>query len=121
MTTAPSLGAAGITFGLPILCYAFAFLCNDVSGCPAPSLLHPRSFSLDALKAEVNWPGVAGLFDAKALGWTCAYYLSSFVLYALLPAKEVEGVELRTGGRLRYRFNGERDASLFAKQNISPF
>lgn len=83
-----------------------------MTGCPAPSLLYPRSFSLDALKAEVNWPGFSGLLNAKALTWTLAYYLSSFVLYAFLPAKEVDGVELRSGGRLKYRFNGEKDASL---------
>jgi len=105
--TPTSFGVAVLTIFLPILCYTFAFVCNDVTGCPAPSLLHPRSLTLDALKADINWPGFAGLLNAKAFGWTLAYYASSFVLYALLPAKEVDGVELRTGGRLKYHFNGE--------------
>lgn len=35
-----------------------------------------------------------------------AWYAFSLFLYAALPAQEVEGTELRTGGRLKYRFNG---------------
>ncbi|KAI0106151.1 ERG4/ERG24 ergosterol biosynthesis protein [Hypoxylon sp. NC0597] len=101
------LGTAGITFGLPVLCYIFAFACNDVSGCPAPSLLNPKNLSIDQLKAEVGWPenGIWGLASWEATGWTVAYYFFSALLYRLLPATEVEGTELSTGGRLKYRFN----------------
>ncbi|EMD00640.1 hypothetical protein BAUCODRAFT_62052 [Baudoinia panamericana UAMH 10762] len=114
-----ALGAFVISFGLPILCWAFAFLCNDVSGCPAPSLLSPRklfaspSFSshtgwqhaIDTLKKETGWPGFAGLINAEAAIGTLAWYGLSLFLYVLLPAEEVKGTELRTGGRLTYRFN----------------
>lgn len=113
------IGALLISIGLPIGCYAFAFLCNDVSGCPAPSLLHPSTLfsspplssqsgfdhTLDTLKREVGWPGFAGLISAQALLGTLGWYALSLVLYALLPAQEVEGVELKTGGRLMYRLN----------------
>lgn len=110
-----------ISIGLPIGCYAFAFLCNDVSGCPAPSLLSPIKLftpptlsgqsgwqhALDTLKKDVGWPGFAGLINIEAVLGTLGWYGLSLLLYMLLPAQEVEGVELRSGGRLKYRFNGE--------------
>jgi len=114
------LGALLISIGLPIGCYAFAFLCNDVSGCPAPSLLSPNKLftppilsrqtgwqhALEVLKKEVGWPGFAGLLSMEVVLGTLAWYGFSLLLYALLPAHEVEGTELRSGGRLKYRFNG---------------
>lgn len=115
-----SIGAALISFGLPIGCYAFAFLCNDVSGCPAPSLLSPHRLftppalstqpgwqhALETLKKEVAWPGFAGLLNAEAAIGALGWYALSLALYVVLPAHEVEGVELRSGGRLKYRLNG---------------
>ena len=80
-----------------------------MTGCPAPSLLNPKSLSLDVLKREVGWPedGIWGLGSWRAPGWTLAYYLFSAILYRVLPAQEVEGPPLTNGKRLRYRFNGE--------------
>lgn len=88
--------------------YAFAFACNDVSGCPAPSLLHLKSLDFETLKSEVGWPedGVKGLVTWEATGWLFAYYLFSAVLYRVLPGTEVEGTTLANGGRLKYKFNG---------------
>ncbi|KAF2172323.1 hypothetical protein M409DRAFT_50042 [Zasmidium cellare ATCC 36951] len=113
------IGASLISFGLPVACYAFGFLCNDVTGCPAPSLLHPSKLftpnpltnesgwqhALATLKAEVAWPGFAGLINLQAVLGIAGWYGFSFLLYVLLPAQEVQGTELRTGGRLNYRFN----------------
>lgn len=101
------LGAFGISFGLPVLVYLFTFSCNDVSGCPAPSFLSPKTLSIDQLKLEVGWPedGIWGLASWKASGALAAYYLLNLILYAILPAAEVEGTVLRSGGRLKYRFN----------------
>ncbi|KAF9895365.1 erg24, C-14 sterol reductase [Aspergillus nanangensis] len=75
-------GAFGIVFGLPVLVYAFFFLCNDVSGCPAPSLLHPSSLTLDQLKTEVGWPeeGLWAFYDTGVTLWVLSYYLLSLVL-----------------------------------------
>ncbi|KAK0645809.1 delta(14)-sterol reductase like protein [Cercophora newfieldiana] len=102
------LGAAAISFGLPILLFTFTFACNDVSGCPAPSLLRPKSLDLEALKIEVGWPedGIWGLASWRATGWTLGYYLFSALLYRILPGTEVEGTVLANGGRLKYKFNG---------------
>jgi delta14-sterol reductase len=99
-------GAFIISFGLPLLCYTFVFLCNDVSGCPTPLLLHPSSFSLEELKREVHWPGISGLVTTDAVLGTLGYYLFSLTLYAFLPATETEGTVLNNGSRLKYRFNG---------------
>ncbi|CAM1505203.1 Fc.00g108400.m01.CDS01 [Cosmosporella sp. VM-42] len=101
------LGAFGISFGLPILVFAFTFACNDISGCPAPSLLSPKTLSLGQLKREVGWPedGFAGLVSWKASAAALGYIFLSMVLYRVLPAAEVRGTELRSGGRLKYRFN----------------
>lgn len=121
LTGKSSIGAALISFGLPIGCYAFTFLCNDVSGCPAPSLLSPSKLftppalsyksgfqhALDTLKAETGWPGFSGLISVEAALGTLAWYAFSLLLYIILPASEVDGVELKSGGRLKYRFNGE--------------
>ena len=95
-------------FGLPVLVYSFTFLCNDVSGCPAPSLLHPSTLSLDQLKVEVGWPeaGLAEFYDTRVTLWVPSYYLLSLVMQVFLPGQEADGTELACGGRLRYKFNG---------------
>ncbi|KAH0134322.1 Delta(14)-sterol reductase-like protein, partial [Aureobasidium melanogenum] len=99
------LGAIGISFGLPLVCYIFAFFCNDVSGCPPPSLTNPSALTLDKLKQEVGWPGVAGLLNTQAVVATLGYYTLSLALQTLLPAHQVQGTVLASGGRLTYRFN----------------
>lgn len=85
--------------------YVFAFLCNDISGCPAPSLLSPSTFTLAKFKEEVGWQGFSGLLSTEAALGTAAWYLLSLTLYTFLPAETPEGVQLDSGGRLRYRFN----------------
>ena len=94
--------------------YLSAFLCNDVSGCPAPSLLHPTSLTLAQLKAETPWPqsGLSGLFDLKVTIWVLAYYGLSLALQLLLPGVEAEGVALTVGGKHTYKFNSFRSACL---------
>lgn len=102
------LGAFGIMFGLPILIYIFTFVCNDISGCPAPSLLNPSTLSLEQLKREVGWPeqGVTALYDTNVTLWTLSYYAFSLFLQVFLPGQEADGVVLACGGRLKYKFNG---------------
>ncbi|KAI1005478.1 Delta(14)-sterol reductase [Podosphaera aphanis] len=101
------LGAFVLSFGLPLIVYLSTFLCNDISGCPVPSLLSPSTLTIDRLKQEVGWPsnGVWGLaswdVSAKVLG----YYLLSAILHRILPGEVVEGTQLESGGRLIYKFN----------------
>lgn len=103
------LGTGAISVLLPILVYVFAFGCNDVSGCPAPSLLSPSNLSLEKLKVEVAWPaeGIWGLGSFDATLAVLGYYLLNLVLYRFVPATEVEGVTLASGGKLKYKFNSE--------------
>ncbi|KAF2400217.1 delta(14)-sterol reductase [Trichodelitschia bisporula] len=103
-------GAFAISFGLPILCYAMTLLCNDVSGCPAPSLLSPSTLTLDELKREAGWKGWETIFNWKAFIANLGWYALSLVLNRVLPATEVQGTELATGGRLNYRFNAFNSA-----------
>ncbi|OAL35693.1 hypothetical protein AYO20_05074 [Fonsecaea nubica] len=108
------LGAAGIVFGLPILVYTTIFLCNDVSGCPAPALLDPRTLTLEKLKKQTPWPedGLLGLFDLNVILWVLAYYALSLALQLFLPGQEVDGTTLGTGGRHHYKFNSFNSAVL---------
>jgi delta14-sterol reductase len=110
-----SLGAFVFIFGLSTLIYSLTFLCNDVSGCPAPSLLNPATLSLDKLKEEVGWPqeGLKAFFDIRVTLWVLSYYLLSLVLYVFLPGEVVEGTELACKGRLRYKFNGMKPETVF--------
>ncbi|KAL8366429.1 hypothetical protein RB595_004961 [Gaeumannomyces hyphopodioides] len=101
-------GATAIVFGLPALLWVFFFACNDVTGCPVPSLLSPRTLTWDKLKSEIPWPadGLRGFVSWEATGWLLAYYFLSLVLHVVLPAEEVLGTKLKQSGRpLKYRFN----------------
>lgn len=85
-----------------------------MTGCPAPSLTRPSTLfaagwsnALSTLKAETGWPGWSGLITVEAAAGTAAWYALSLLLYKLLPANEKEGIELKSGGKLRYRMNCE--------------
>ncbi|GAA83605.1 hypothetical protein ASPFODRAFT_55985 [Aspergillus luchuensis CBS 106.47] len=102
------LGATAITIGLPLLLTFFAFGCNDVSGCPVPSLLSPRTFTWEKWAAETGWPegGIWALFDWKVTVAVLAYYVFVLLLWRLLPAQKVHGTKLVHHGRpLEYRMN----------------
>jgi hypothetical protein len=58
------------------------------------------------LKKQVGWTGIAGLLNTNAVLGTLGYYLLSLTLHTFLPATKVQGTELRSGGKLNYRFNG---------------
>lgn len=62
---------------------------------------------MDTLKAEVGWPGWIGLINIEAILGTIAWYGISLALWSLLPAYEVDGTELKIGGRHKYRMNCE--------------
>lgn len=103
--TCSRIGAFGISFILPIIVYLMTFLCNDMYGCPVPSVLSPKTLTLEKLKEETGWPGFDGLVNLEVIGWVLGYYLLSLVLNRVLPGQEVVGTELVSGGRLNYKFN----------------
>ncbi|KAG9234445.1 Delta(14)-sterol reductase-like protein [Amylocarpus encephaloides] len=100
-------GAFAISFGLPLACYASTFLCNDISGCPVPSALAPSTLTIENLKRDVGWPaaGISGLASWDVSAKVFGYYFLSLVLHRFLPGAEVEGTELVSGGKLKYKFN----------------
>lgn len=92
-----------------MLLYFFYLTCNDVSGCPAPILLSPSTFTWEEFKAQTPWPqdGISTLVSWEATTALLAYYLLSMILYRVLPGQEVYGAKLRESGRpLKYKFNG---------------
>lgn len=107
MLSYSSPGAFGISFGLPLVCYLTTFLCNDISGCPVPSVLSPSTLTIENLKKDVGWPaeGIFGLASWRVSAWVFAYYAFSAVLYRVLPGEETEGTLLASGGKLKYKFN----------------
>ncbi|KAH6693472.1 Delta(14)-sterol reductase [Plectosphaerella plurivora] len=100
-------GVLAISMLLPPLVYAFTFACNDISGCPAPSLLSPKTLSLSKLKTEVGWPeeGIWGLGSVHATLAVLGYYFVNLLLYRFVPGPTVDGVKLASGGKLKYKFN----------------
>ena len=102
-------GAFGITFGLPILCYLATFVCNDLAGCPIPSALSPSTLSIETLKQEVGWPadGVWGLASWDVTFKVLGYHALTLILHRVLPGEHVEGTELASGGKLKYKFNSK--------------
>ena len=106
LTSKFRVGAFATSFGLPLVCYLASFLCNDITGCPVPSVLHPSSLTLERLRQETGWPGITGLGSFKVTGYVLAYYFLSLVLQTVLPGVERDGLKLASGGRLKYKFNG---------------
>ena len=113
LTMSIRIGAFVISLGGPLVCYLASFLCNDISGCPVPSALHPSSLTLAKLKQETGWPkdGLLGLGSIKVTAYVLGYYFLSLVLQAVLPGEESQGVVLKSGGRLKYKFNGISETS----------
>ncbi|OBT59974.1 hypothetical protein VE03_10334, partial [Pseudogymnoascus sp. 23342-1-I1] len=98
-------GAFAITVVTPLIIYLTTFLCNDIYGCPIPSALDPKTLTLEKVKTETGWPGWSGLVSLETTGWVLSYYFLSLVLHRFLPGQIVEGTELATGGRLKYKLN----------------
>ena len=71
-------------------------------------MLHPSNLTFEKLRSETGWPenGIVGLGSFKVTGLVIAYYFTSLVLQTVLPGVESQGVQLASGGRLKYKFNG---------------
>lgn len=125
-------GAFLITLAIPAVTYLLYFGCSErAGGCP-PAHLFPSYPSLhdavssgntadavelvktsagiigESLKVAVTDPEWwKGLWDPKAALMYAAWYAFCVVSWAVLPGDEVEGTVLRTGGRQKYKINGE--------------
>jgi len=56
--------------------------------------------------------------NTKATLAVLAYYAFNLILYAVLPGKQVEGTKLRTGKKLKYKFNGNNNDTLPFKASL---
>jgi Delta14-sterol reductase len=56
---------------------------------------------------------VQTIFNLEALLASLGWYGLSLVLYAIIPATEVQGTVLSGGGRLKYKFNSKSAFNLF--------
>jgi delta14-sterol reductase len=98
------LGAFGITLIVPFVTYALYFGCSEhAGGCPP---FPPRILLFRLVEALGDREWWAGLWDTKAaliyLGW----YAFCVISWAVLPGDWIEGVELRTGEKKKYKING---------------
>ncbi|KAB5589542.1 C-14 sterol reductase ERG24 [Ceratobasidium theobromae] len=96
------VGAAFISTAVPITIYGLYFNCSEISDGCSPSLSSFPSSFINAM-SSVGW---INLFDLKATLAYFAWYASLVGLWYFLPGEWIEGTELRTGGRVKYKFNG---------------
>lgn len=94
-----------MSIALPATIYALYFTCSEASGGCTPSL---RSLPSDFVRAvgDKNW--WFSLFDTKAAIAYASWYAYTIAAWYFLPGKWIEGTELRTGGRIKYKINGGR-------------
>lgn len=97
------VGAAFISTAVPITIYGLYFNCSEISDGCSPSLSSFPSSFINAM-SSVGW--IKNLFDLKATLAYFAWYASLVGLWYFLPGEWIEGTELRTGGRVKYKFNG---------------
>ena len=72
-----------------------------------PSVLSPSTLTIEKLKQDVGWPadGIWGLASWDVTVKVLGYYLLTLILHGLLPGEVTEGVELSSGGKLKYKLN----------------
>jgi delta14-sterol reductase len=95
----PYLGPTGIMLGLPLVCYALAWACND-AGCATLAPPAAPGFA----------PG-ARLWSWEAAGVVVAWVAAIAALHLALPGARVQGAPLPDGSRLAYKLNGLRVAA----------
>lgn len=97
-------GAAFVSLTVPLTLYGLYFTCSEASGgCPPPLWSIPFNF-VRAVQDKDWW---LNLFDAQASIAYAGWYAFTLVAWYILPGDWVEGTELRTGGRIKYKINGE--------------
>ncbi|EMD40017.1 hypothetical protein CERSUDRAFT_81323 [Gelatoporia subvermispora B] len=93
-------GALFVTLSVPITTYALYFGCaEDTGGCPPP-------ISTPAIvNALSNLDFYKSLWDTQAALMYLAWYTFCIVAWFVLPGDWVEGVQLRSGGKKKYKIN----------------
>jgi delta14-sterol reductase len=95
-------GALAVTLGVPFLTYALNLGCSERIGeCPPPLKFIPEM--LLASVSDLNW--WKGLWDTQASLIYFGWYAFCVVAWKILPGDDVEGLELRSGGKKKYKIN----------------
>lgn len=95
-------GAFLVSTGIPIVTYALYFACSEATGgCPPSGITVGRVFH--ALSSSDWWKG---LWDTQATIAYFAWYAFCVLAWAILPADEVSGTQLRNGSKKAYKING---------------
>ncbi|CAE6353935.1 unnamed protein product [Rhizoctonia solani] len=96
------LGTTFVSITVPVVIYALYFTCSEAAGgCPPPLWSIPFNF-VRAVESVDWWKN---LFDKEASIAYAAWYTFTVAAWWLLPGDWVEGTELRTGGRIKYKIN----------------
>lgn len=95
-------GCLLVTTSVPFFAYVLFYFCNEDSGCEFP----PRDLS--AAWQRMGNGVVASFLDGK--GWLIyfAWYAFTVLAWAVVPGPWIEGAELRTGHKLKYKINAFR-------------
>ncbi|PWN18822.1 putative ERG24-C-14 sterol reductase [Microstroma glucosiphilum] len=93
------LGCLFVSTAVPLTSYGLFYFCNGEAGCAVP----PENWraSLDLMLEGV----VKSCFDWKAWAIYFGWYAFTVLAWAVLPGPWVEGTELRTGVKLKYKIN----------------
>lgn len=94
-------GCLFVTTSVPFFTYVLFYFCNEDSGCEFP----PKDLS--AAWTRMNNGVVNSFLDGKGWAIYFAWYAFTVLAWALVPGPWIEGAELRTGHKLKYKINGE--------------
>jgi Delta14-sterol reductase len=107
-------GALFVTLAVPITIYGLYFGCSEqTGGCP-PS---PPNIVPSIIDAVGNLKWWKSLWDTQATIMYFAWYAFCVVSWKVLPGDWIEGVTLRTGGKIKYKINGAPRKTLFVMAN----
>lgn len=104
------LGALFVTLVTPATAYALFFTCSEQAGGCLPSVRYLPVQLANAI-TDVNW--WKSLWDTDAAIIYAAWYAFCLAAWAIVPGDWVKGSELRTGGAIRYKINGEHNVIEF--------
>lgn len=96
----PYIGPLGIVFGLPLLVWGFSYFANG-------SLSNWTISSLMKISENITWNDiVTKSYSTEAMYTYIVWFLFQLMLHVTIPGREVDGVELRNGKKLKYVING---------------